>query len=79
MSSPSERLADLGLTLPDVPIPAGAYVPAMVIGGAARCSGQLPFANGSLSAVGIVSDDGPVTPAIAAAASMPFSRSIGNG
>lgn len=43
MSSPTEtRLADLGLSLPPVPPPAGNYVPTMEVSGLLYVSGQLP-------------------------------------
>jgi enamine deaminase RidA (YjgF/YER057c/UK114 family) len=44
------RLAELGLTLPDAPLPVAAYVPAVEIGGVLHLSGQLPFRDGLLMA-----------------------------
>lgn len=49
-----ERLAELGVTLPEVAAPAGAYVPALVDGDHVLTSGQLPFADGQLPATGHV-------------------------
>lgn len=43
-----ERLAALGLTLPEPAAPVAAYVPVVIAGGLAHVSGQLPFVNGSL-------------------------------
>lgn|SRR5487761_1228596 len=54
MSTPSQRLAELGLVLPPVPVPQAAYVPAVVSGGFVYTSGQLPFADGKLLAAGKV-------------------------
>jgi enamine deaminase RidA (YjgF/YER057c/UK114 family) len=52
----SARLAALGLTLPPVPAPAAAYVPAVQHGDLVIVSGQLPLADGSLLATGLVGD-----------------------
>jgi len=52
----SQRLAALGLHLPDVPAPAGAYVPARVHGGLVYTAGQLPMFEGRLLATGKVGD-----------------------
>src|SRR5580698_10064215 len=52
MSTPTQRLAELGLTLPAVPVPAAAYVPAVVSGGFIYTSGQLPTVDGKLLATG---------------------------
>ena len=38
-----EKLAELGLTLPEPAAPVAAYVPVVVAGGLAHVSGQLPF------------------------------------
>ena len=64
--SHSARLAAAGLTLPDVATPVGSYVPALLHGGLVTTSGQLPFVDGALEAVGIVGADGGVTPEAAA-------------
>lgn len=50
----SDRLADLGLTLPDVAAPVGTYVPARRIGDLVYTSGQLPLVDGALIATGLV-------------------------
>ena len=54
MSSPAERLAALGLTLPPVTAPVAAYVPAVRTGAYVYVSGQLPVVDGKLPAVGKV-------------------------
>ena len=50
----SERLTELGLSLPSVVPPVAAYVPAMRTGNLVYTSGQLPMVNGELPAVGKV-------------------------
>ncbi len=54
--SPSGRLAELGLELPDVAAPVAAYVPAVRLGDLVWTSGQLPFVAGRLLATGKVGD-----------------------
>lgn len=56
MSSPSGRLRDLGLTLPQVSRPLGAYVPAVRHGDLVFTAGQLPLVDGELVATGRVGD-----------------------
>ena len=53
---PETRLRELGLELPAVPQPAGAYVPATRAGGLIFTAGQLPFDNGELCKTGKVGD-----------------------
>lgn len=67
MTTPSERLAALGLGLPAVPAPVAAYVPAVRMGDLVMTSGQLPFASGSLTATGKVGAGVDVPAAQAAA------------
>jgi enamine deaminase RidA (YjgF/YER057c/UK114 family) len=55
-AAPSERLAALGLTLPAVPAPVAAYVPAVRTGQLVYTSGQLPFVDGMLVRTGKVGD-----------------------
>jgi len=50
----SERLRELGVTLPGVTAPGGAYVPAVRSGGLVFTAGQLPFVDGKLAATGKV-------------------------
>jgi enamine deaminase RidA (YjgF/YER057c/UK114 family) len=54
MASPGERLRELGLTLPTVAAPAGAYVPARRSGSLVFTAGQVPFVDGVLPATGKV-------------------------
>ena len=54
MTKPAQRLADLGLTLPDAPNPLAAYVPSVRAGNLVFVSGQLPFRDGQLIATGPV-------------------------
>ena len=54
MPTPEERLAELGLTIPDVAKPVAAYVPAVRVGAFVYTSGQLPMVDGSLAATGKV-------------------------
>ncbi len=61
------RLRELGLELPAVPQPAGAYVPAARAGGLIFTAGQLPFENGELRKTGKVGDAVSVEEAHAAA------------
>ena len=60
MSTVNERLASLGLELPAVATPAGAYVPAIVSGNLVFTAGQLPSTAGVLPATGKVGAE--VTP-----------------
>lgn len=50
----SERLKELGITLPQVAAPVAAYVPAIRTGNQVWTSGQIPFVNGELAATGKV-------------------------
>ena len=52
----ADRLAVLGLELPALATPAGAYIPAVVSGNLVFTSGQLPFVSGALAATGKVGD-----------------------
>jgi enamine deaminase RidA (YjgF/YER057c/UK114 family) len=54
MTNPSERLAELGLTLPPVTAPLAAYVPAVRTGAYVYVSGQVPVVDGKLAATGKV-------------------------
>jgi enamine deaminase RidA (YjgF/YER057c/UK114 family) len=50
----SARLAELGITLPAVPAPVAAYLPAVVSAGQVFTAGQLPFVDGVLLETGKV-------------------------
>jgi enamine deaminase RidA (YjgF/YER057c/UK114 family) len=54
---PSRRLADLGLSLPAVPAPVAAYVPAVRFEDVVYTAGQLPLVDNPLRAVGKVGVD----------------------
>ena len=54
MASPGERLRELGLALPSVATPAGAYIPARRSGSLVFTAGQVPFVDGVLAATGKV-------------------------
>jgi enamine deaminase RidA (YjgF/YER057c/UK114 family) len=50
----TDRLTELGMQLPAVAAPAGAYVPAVRTGSLVYTAGQVPFVDGKLAAVGKV-------------------------
>jgi enamine deaminase RidA (YjgF/YER057c/UK114 family) len=60
MATPEERLAELGLAVPEVAKPVAAYVPALVSGDLVFTSGQLPMREGELMVTGKVG--GEVSP-----------------
>jgi enamine deaminase RidA (YjgF/YER057c/UK114 family) len=57
MTTPEQRLRDLGFTLPPAPEPVGSYVPCVRTGGLIITSGQLPMQDGKLAATGKVGRD----------------------
>lgn len=52
MSAVEDRLAELGLSVPEVVAPLAAYVPAVISGSYVYTSGQLPMVAGVLQATG---------------------------
>ena len=54
MSTIDSRLAELGIQIPTLAAPAGAYVPYVVTGNLVFTAGQLPFTDGQLPATGKV-------------------------
>ena len=54
MPTPEERLAELGVQIPEVAKPVAAYVPALRTGDHVYTSGQLPMRSGTLMATGKV-------------------------
>ena len=62
MGSVDQRLADLGLQVPDVAPPVAAYVPAVRQGDLVWTSGQLPMVGDSLAATGKVGDGEGLVP-----------------
>jgi enamine deaminase RidA (YjgF/YER057c/UK114 family) len=63
VSAVEERLAFLGLSVPDVAAPLAAYVPAVRDGSYVYTSGQLPFVSGALVQTGKVGDGHGLVPA----------------
>lgn len=64
MTAISDRLTELGLTLPPVAKPLAAYVPAVVTGNLVYTAGQLPLVDGVLPRTGkfgaeLTAEDGP--------------------
>jgi enamine deaminase RidA (YjgF/YER057c/UK114 family) len=57
VSTPEERLAELGLTVPEVVPPVAAYVPAVRSGNHLFTAGQLPMRSGELVATGKVGSE----------------------
>ncbi|MEX2558037.1 MAG: RidA family protein [Actinomycetota bacterium] len=57
MPGPEDRLAELGLTLPEAPAAVAAYVPAVVHAGLIWVSGQVPIRDGGLPRLGLVGRD----------------------
>ena len=53
-SAVEKRLAELGLTVPNLAVPVAAYVPAVLTGSYVFTSGQLPFVDGVLPRTGKV-------------------------
>lgn len=56
MASPEDRLAELGLSVPEVVPPVAAYVPAVRSGAHVFTAGQIPMRDGVLVATGKVGD-----------------------
>ncbi|MDO4253848.1 MAG: RidA family protein [Kocuria sp.] len=57
-----DRLATMGLNLPQIPAPAGVYIPAVVSGTYVYTSGQLPFVDGQLPETGRVGEGPGLVP-----------------
>lgn len=64
MTLPSQRLSDLGLSLPAVARPLAAYVPAVRFDDVVYTAGQLPLVNGKLQAFGKVGAEVAVDDAV---------------
>ena len=54
--NPQERLRELGLELPQIPSPAGSYVPAVRTGNLVFTAGQVSFEDGEIRVTGKVGD-----------------------
>jgi enamine deaminase RidA (YjgF/YER057c/UK114 family) len=59
----AQRLAELGLELPEVAAPVASYIPAKIHGDIVWTSGQLPFVAAALPATGKVGDGHGLVPA----------------
>lgn len=57
MSTIEQRLADLGIELPDAPAPAAAYRPSKRAGDLVFTAGQVPVEDGVVTVVGKLGDD----------------------
>ena len=57
MATPEERLAELGITLPEPVPPVAAYIPFVVHAGLVWVSGQVPIREGGLPRTGLVGRD----------------------
>ncbi|MFL6023735.1 MAG: RidA family protein [Marmoricola sp.] len=67
MSTPEERLAELGLSVPEVAKPVAAYIPAVRSGNLVFTSGQLPMRDGQLITTGKVGGEVSAEEAVACA------------
>lgn len=56
-STISERLTELGITLPEPAAAVAAYTPALVFGNTVRTSGQFPLVDGKMICKGTCGDD----------------------
>jgi enamine deaminase RidA (YjgF/YER057c/UK114 family) len=56
-TTPEDRLAELGISLPDAPPPAAAYVPFVRSSSLVFTAGQIAIADGALVATGRLGDD----------------------
>ncbi len=65
--TPTQRLAELGLTLPEPPKPVGSYVAGLRTGNLVLVSGQIPIEAGVITVAGKVGSDVKVEQAAAAA------------
>jgi enamine deaminase RidA (YjgF/YER057c/UK114 family) len=67
MATPEEKLAELGLSVPEVAKPVAAYVPAVRTGSYVFTSGQLPMKSGELMTTGKVAGEVTLEEAVACA------------
>ena len=67
MSTPEQRLSELGLSIPDVAKPVAAYIPAVRSGNHVSTSGQLPMRDGQLMNTGKVGGEVTQEEAVACA------------
>ena len=57
MSETEVRIGQLGLNLPDIPVPLASYIPAKQSGNLIFTAGQLPMVNGALISTGHLGQD----------------------
>ena len=57
MNGIDKKLQDLGITLPNAPMPAANYIPYVITGKLVFISGQVPFENGEIKHTGQVGKD----------------------
>ena len=57
MNDIDKKLQDLGITIPDAPMPAANYIPYVITGKLVFISGQVPFENGAIKHTGKVGKD----------------------
>lgn len=57
MSDIAARLKELGIEIPEAPMPAANYVPFVITGNLVMVSGQLPMAGGEIKSSGRLGDD----------------------
>ena len=57
MNDIDKKLQDLGITLPNAPMPAANYIPYVITGKLVFISGQVPFENGEIKHTGKVGKD----------------------
>jgi enamine deaminase RidA (YjgF/YER057c/UK114 family) len=55
--SVSEKLAEIGLTIPQIAAPVASYLPAVISGNLVFTAGQLPFVDGKMAVTGKVGAD----------------------
>jgi enamine deaminase RidA (YjgF/YER057c/UK114 family) len=67
MATPEEKLAELGLSVPEVAKPVAVYVPAVRTGSYVFTSGQLPMKSGELMTTGKVGGEVTLEEAVACA------------
>jgi enamine deaminase RidA (YjgF/YER057c/UK114 family) len=60
MNSVEEKLAKLGIKLPEISAPVAAYIPAKRAGNLIFTAGQLPMVNGELYATGIIKEESDI-------------------
>ncbi len=67
MSKITERISELGLTIPMAPNPVANYVPAVIVGNELRTSGQIPIVDDELLFKGRVPSEQTIEQAVEAA------------